>query len=168
MRAITSLVVGVALAVLLAACGGGDGGDDEASEPIVQLDASILPGSLAGLTVAAEDVGEQLADVRRSYVAAAGFYSLREGELLQGTIQVTQLNDEADASDERFQRAIVTQIGSAEPREFRMGTENVFLTSATKQIVAVFFEGDNVVVLSTREGFDRPRTLLREALELEL
>jgi len=160
-----AVAAAVALAVTLAACGGG--GDDETTA-IATLPDDTLPASILGLTVEAEDVSERIEGADRSYVEAAGLYSLREGERLQATLQVTRLNDEADTGDERFRLAIVNQIGSTEPKAFRMGEDTVYLTASKRQSVAVHFSERTFVVLSTLETYESSRSLLREVLELEL
>jgi hypothetical protein len=44
----------------------------------------------------------------------------------------------------------------------------VWLTTATKQTVAAWFVDETMYVLSIREDYPRPRTLVRAALELTL
>ena len=78
------------------------------------------------------------------------------------------LNDDADTNDERFRLAVVNQIGSTEPKAFRMGTETVYLTASKRQSVAVHFGERSFTVLSTLETYESSRSLLREVLELEL
>ena len=160
-----ALAAGLALAASLAGCGGGGDGDATA---IAALPEDTLPSELLGLTVEPEDVSERLEGADRSYVEAAGLYSLREGERLQATLQVTRLNDEADTDDERFRLAVVNQIGSTEPKAFRMGDRIVYLTASKRQSVAVFFGERSFGVLSTLETFEQSRALLREILELDL
>jgi hypothetical protein len=155
----------LALVVALAGCGGGD---DETAAAIATLPDDAVPSEILDLTVEAEDVEERLEGAERNYVDATGLYSLREGDRLQATLQVARLNDEADVDDERFRLSIVNQIGSTEPKAFRMGESTVYLTASKRQSVAVFFEERSFVVLSTLETYESSRALLREVLELDL
>lgn len=166
MRRTTSLVL--ALVFALAACGGDAEGDDEVG--IVQLGADVLPAKILDLEVHREDVEERIAGANRSYVESTGLYTLREGKKLQGTIQIAKFREDADVdtTSEGFQLAIVNQIGSTEPKAFRMGDDTVYLTASKRQALAVFFRPTSFVVLSTLETYDSGRTLLREVLELEL
>jgi hypothetical protein len=163
LRAMAVLVV--ALAPVLSSCGGGD--DDE-SIVIAQLDADELPRTILGLDVEQEDVAERLKATDRPYVEATGLYSLRDGDRLEGTIQLSRFKDDVDPDDEQFQLSIVNQIGSTQPRAFRMADEIVYLTASKRQSVAVFFEDRSFVVLSTLETFEHSRELLRSVLELDL
>jgi hypothetical protein len=155
----------LALVVALAGCGGGD---DETAAAIATLPDDAVPSEILDLAVEAEDVEERLEGAERNYVDATGLYSLREGDRLQATLQVARLNDEADVDDERFRLSIVNQIGSTEPKAFRMGESTVYLTASKRQSVAVFFEERSFVVLSTLETYESSRALLREVLELDL
>jgi hypothetical protein len=106
--------------------------------------------------------------VKRTYVRSTGLYSLREGKQLQATLQISQFNDKADLSDPTFRLAIVNQIGSTQPQPFRMGSHTVYLTTAKRQAVAVFFERRSFAVLSTLDTYEQGRALLRELLEMKL
>lgn len=165
MRRFASLAVVLALSASVGACGG-DGSQQAA--PIAQMGADVLPKTILDLTVKREDVHERIGGVKRPYVAATGLYSLREGKELQATLQVSEFNDKADVSDPTFRLAIVNQIGSTAPRAFRMGKHTVYLTSAKRQAVAVFFQKHSFAVLSTLDTYDQGRSLLRELLDLDL
>ncbi len=130
------------------------------------FDASIVPPQLAGLAVASETVGGAT-EVKNPFVEGIGLYSLRAGELLQGTLQVSRFTEDADSEKPRFRSSVVQQIGSTVPKAYRMGDRTVFLTAGKRQSIAVWFEGRYFFVLSTRDDFDRPRALLREALEIK-
>ena len=159
-----AVAISVAVVALLAACGGGG---DEATA-IAALPADTVPSEILGLTVESEDVTERVEGAERNYVEATGLYSLREGDRLQATLQIARLNDEAAVDDEAFRLTIVNQIGSTEPKAFRMGDETIYLTASKRQSVAVFFEERSFVVLSTLETYESSRSLLREVMELEL
>ena len=161
----------VASALLLAATlvGAACGNEPQqvAATEVDVFDASLVPTSLAGLAVAAEDVGGA-PDVKNPFVDGVGLYSLREGELLQGTLQLSRFTESADSETARFRQSVVRQIGSTTPKAYRMGDRTVYLTAGKRQTIAVWFEGRYFFVLSTREEFPRPRALIREALEITL
>ena len=141
------------------------------AEPVVgkdikRLDASFLPPEVHGLKIAAEDVSA-VNSSKKAFVDGVGLYSLRKDELLQATLQVSRFSKDADVEKAEFRRAVVQQIGNAIPRSYRMGGETVFLTSARRQVVAVWFKGRHLFVLSTREEFGAGRTLLRSLLEVQ-
>ena len=156
------------LAVLTAACGGGD--DTAAPTKIELLPNDLLPASMAGLRVEAEDIeGTVKGAKRQSYLDSAGLYSFRtEDDLLQATLQVSRFDDTARYQDRDFRQSVLLQIGSTVPRSFRMGDQTVYLSTGRRQNVVIWFKGKHLFVLSTREEFGRPRTLLREAINLEL
>jgi hypothetical protein len=156
--------LGVGAALLLGSACGGDGPKAAASE-VTALDASILPAELLGLRVAVEEIGGAK-NVKDPFVESVGLYSLREGELLQGTLQVSRFSADADSETSRFRQAVVQQIGSTVPKRYRMGGQTVYLTAGKRQSIAVWFRGRYFFVLSMREEFGRPRALLRSALEI--
>ena len=158
-----ALVLGGALA-LAPACGGEP--EKVGATKVEVFDASIVPAQLGGLTVSVEEVGGAT-QVKDPFVEAVGLYSLREAELLQGTLQVSRFAENADSEQARFRSSVVQQVGSTVPKAYRMGDRTVYLTAGKRQSIAVWFEGRYFFVLSMREEFERPRALLREALEIE-
>jgi hypothetical protein len=166
MRRPLPLVVALLLPLAVGGCGRGD--DTASTVPVAQMGADVLPKRILDLSVAREDVKKRIGGVKRTYVESTGLYSLREGKALQATLQVSRFNDKANVKDRAFRLAIVNQIGSTQPRAFRMGSHTVYLTSAKRQAVAVFFNEHSFAVLSTLDTFDQGRALLRELLELDL
>jgi len=160
---VTALVVSV-----LGACGepevsaqGTDG------KNIETLGTDLLPADLLGLKVQAEDISGTIASEQRTYVEATSLYSLRSDDLLQATLQVSRFNSDADADSPGFRRSLLNQIGGSRPRAVRLGDETIYLTSGTKQQLAVWFRGRHLLVLATREDYPRPKSLLRRALEVQ-
>lgn len=160
------------LVVMLSAgaCGGDTSASAEATATgdITQLPSDLLPSEILGLTVQREDMSETLQGARLSYVDEVGLYSLRRDDLLQATIQVSRFNDNADAESAKFRRALLSQVGGSVPKQVVIGDETVYLTTGTKQTIAVFFRGRTMVVIAIRDDFNQPRTLMREALDLEV
>lgn len=163
-RQVLATAAVVVCLVATAACG--RGGDDAAAAEVEDLGAEAVPAELAGLQVAPEDVS-QVQESKNAFVNGVGLYSLRAGELLQATLQISRFTDEAETHKVRFRQAVVGQIGSTTPQPFRMGDQDLYLTTGRRQNVAVWFKGKFLFVLATREEFDRPRGLLREALEID-
>ena len=163
------LPVVVALAVVLGGCGGGEDVVAEAGGAVEPLDDIVLPPDLVGLTVAEEKVDEALENFRPSYVAGAALYSFRtpdDKELVQATLQIARFRDEERNRSNSFRQSILTQFGSTRPRVTRMGETVVYRTTQTKQVVAIWFDDLDWYLLSIRDEFDRPRTLMRETLEV--
>lgn len=159
------------LTLALVACAGaascGDQGPVTGQAASVKaLPAELVPPGFGGLEVRPEDVSV-VEGTKRPFVDGVGLYSLRSNELLQATLQVSRFTEESEVDKPSFRTAVVGQIGSTTPREFRMGEDTVYLTTGRRQSVAVWFKERYLFVLSTREEFERPRSLLREALEIQ-
>lgn len=137
-----------------------------ASETVGTIPPGVVPSDLLGLQVTSEQVSSVM-ESKDAYVDSVALYGLRKGDLLQGTLQVSHFNEEAQADSARFRRAVIGKIGGAVPRRYRLGDDEVWFTSATKQLVAAWFKGDNFFILSTREDYATPRALVRKALEIE-
>ena len=161
-------VVAVVMAVGSVAACGSDDGLDQASGKIELIKSDRIPAEVMGLQVQSEDVSKTLSEVKRSWAEAVGLYSFRREELVQATLQINRFNDNANYDDAGFRRRILQQIGGTQPRQIQVGEEDVFVTQSTKQTLAIWFEGEHLFVLSIRQDFEKPRNLLRSALELEV
>lgn len=160
--------VGIAVLGLASACNAPDvSGQATPGTDITPVSNDLLPNELLGLEVTPEDISGTVASEQRSYVEATSLYSLRADELLQATLQVSRFNENADAKDAGFRRSLLSQIGGSRPRAVRVGKDEVYLTSGTKQQLAIWFRGEHLLILATREDFPRPKTLLRRALEVQ-
>ena len=131
------------------------------------LDLPNLPPDLLGLKLAREDVSDDLAKVPKAFIDTLSLYSLRHNDLVMATLQVSRFNAGADVKAQKFRQTVVNQIGSSAPRTERLGTDTVYLTTGTKQSIAVWFKDRYLFVLATRADYDEPRTLLRKALEIK-
>lgn len=159
-----SLALAVAAVTGVAACGN-DGPPPGQASGVQSLPAELVPAGLGGLEVRAEDTSV-VQGTKRPFVEAVGLYSLRSSDLLQATLQVSRFTKESEVTKPAFRTAVVGQIGSTAPRVFRMGDDTVYLTTGRRQSVAVWFKERYLFVLSTREEYERPRSLLRQALEI--
>jgi hypothetical protein len=160
------LAAGLA-AVTLAGCARSDASVAATPGKAVQaLEIPNLPADLLDLHVAKEDVSASLAKVPAAYIDALSLYSLRHNDLVQATLQVSRFTAGADVASDRFRQTVVNQIGSTAPHTVRLGADTVYLTTGTKQSIAVWFKGRYLFVLATRADYDQPRTLLRKALEI--
>ena len=163
-----SLGAVVAAVVALAGCARSDATvAPTPGKAVKTLEIANLPPDLLGLTIAPEDVAEDLGKVPSAFIDALSLYSLRKDDLVQATLQVSRFNDGADVEAEVFRQTVVNQIGSSAPRTVRLGGETVYLTTGTKQSIGVWFKGRHLFVLATRADYDEPRTLLRRALEIQ-
>jgi hypothetical protein len=158
----------VCAALALAGCARSDASvAPTPGKAVKTLDLPNLPPDLLGLKLAKEDVSEDLAKVPKAFIDSLALYSLRHDELVMATLQVSRFNDGADVKAPKFRQTVVNQIGSSAPRTVRLGGDTVYLTTGTKQSIAVWFKDRDLFVLATRADYDEPRTLLRQALEIK-
>lgn len=157
------------LAVSATACGAPSGLEDATpAASIRQLGESVVPSEMLGMKVEREDMAETIKGVERSYVDSVGLYSVRrKDDVLQATLQVSRFNDNARYETSRFRRSLLLQIGGSRPSPLTVGDDKVWATTGTKQQLFVWFRGRHLMVLAVRSDFAQPRTLLREALEIE-
>ena len=160
--------------VALAGCGRSDAAvDPVAGKEVKVLEMDSLPTEILGLAVQKEDVAGSVAKVSSTFIDGLGLWSLRTassesgGDLVQATLQISRFSEGARVDESEFRQSVVNQIGSARPRTFRLGQRTVYLTTGTKQSIAVWFKGRHLFVLASRSDYDQPRTLLRETLEIE-
>ena len=165
MKLVASLLVAALVVASASACSGEDEADALTTDDVEELDADFVPATMLGLAVEPEKT-EGLDDVGRSYIGATQLYSLRDGDQLAATLQVGRFNDGVKWASRAFQRRVLNQIGASNPRIATLGEERVYLTTGVKQRLAVWFKDHHLFVLGIREEFARPRTLLREALEV--
>jgi hypothetical protein len=164
-RAAVVLVV----ALLLGACGKGDPSVERAeARTIAALDADGVPGTLRGLSVEREDVEDTFETADRPYIDGLVLFSLRDGERLMATLQIARFADDAKWRTNRFRTSLLATIGGGKPRQLRMGEQEVYVTAGDRQGLAVWFKDQHMFVLSTREDYEFPRGLMRDAIELEV
>lgn len=165
-RLARGLVLPMLLVALVAggcnsASAGGRRGED-----VKALEDPAPPSTLGGLEVVPEDIAEQIATVDDQYLEAIALYSIRDGQKAVATLQIVQFNDDARLDDEEFRDGFVTNLGGQRGVPIRVGDQPVQVTQGNLQRISVWFRGDLAFVLNTREDFERPRTLLREAVEI--
>jgi hypothetical protein len=151
--------------LLAAGCSSDDGEGAITTDDVQVLDATFVPDSLLGYVVEAESTAG-IDGVSRSYVDAVRLYSVRDGDQLIATLQVGKFSDGVKWATRSFQRSVLNQIGASSPEPARMGDDTIYLTTGVKQRLAVWFKAGYLFVLGTRDEFTRPRTLLREAVEV--
>lgn len=166
-----------ALAAVLALTGCGDPSIAEEgtpSEKVEPLELTSLPPTILDLAVKPEDSKETLTRTKdRTYFDKVSLYSLRQvagpqKDLVQATLQVGLFNKDARPDDPDFRAAILTQLGGSTPQRLQLGEDEVHITKGQQQSVAVWFRGDYVFILSTRQDFDRPRALVRAMLQVQV
>lgn len=160
-RAAAIVLVGAALA----GCGGGriDGTPGQAVKP---LQSPAPPDQILDLRTQSEDVKKLVSTLSDLYVSEIAIYSLRRDDVVQATLQISRFNSKARPGKPAFRRAMVAQIGGSEGTPTMLGKETVFITQGTQKQVAVWFRGRTVFILTTRDDYDMPRALLREALRV--
>jgi hypothetical protein len=162
----TAALAAVALMAVATGCTDVKAAERKAGTAKVNPVASnAVPSQLFGLTVSPESV-KDLSTSHGAYVDEAALFSLRQGELLEGTLQLTRFNASAEPQKSAFQQRIVAKLGGAVARQVRMGGQTVYFTTAAKQTLAIWFRDRMMFVLSAREDFPYPRSLVRAALEI--
>jgi hypothetical protein len=157
----------VAVAPLLAACGDENADVKAADARKVAVIEPAVPKSLRGLTVQTEDISTSLEGVKRPYFDGISFASLREGEKLQATLQIGRFAEGTRYRSGAFRSSLLATIGGGSAKQLRMGDDRVYLTSGDRQSIAVWFRDRYVFILSSREDYEFPRSLLREALAVK-
>lgn len=164
-------VVAIVPALALGACGDDGAGASSATpkSQIRTLRPDLLTGDILGLTIGPESMGEALAKADRSFADAVGLYGFRDPDnVLQATLQVTRLNQNAEHESEEFRRRLVSDLGGSIPKPIKVGADTVYVARRTEQLRAVWFRDRYVFVLSSRDTFRFPFALLREAMVIKL
>lgn len=135
--------------------------------PKPQAAEADLPDQILGLGVVQEDVSKDLREVRSAtYISSVALFSLREGDLLQASLQIASLNDLAKPNSEKFRKQVVGLMGGSALEELTIGEAKVYMTSGKQQIVYAWFKGQGFNVLTVRRAYPFRRTLLRKLLAL--
>lgn len=158
----------VVVAAVAGACGNGSEVRGVQGSAIEAIPPDALPGQIADLTVRVEDMSKQLALAKDTYVESAGVFSLRKGELVQATLQVTRFTEDFDYRDEVARTSLANRMGGSRADVLRLSGDTVYLTEGQRQRLALWFRGAYLYILSTRRDYATPRTLLRSALEVEV
>lgn len=155
-----------ACALLGGACAGGEAVGEETVTTAARVQ---MPSKVLGLDVVTEDITGQLEEIRASYFDAVGLYSFRRDDnLLRATLQVGRFGPLADPDDPEFRAQVIGNLGATVPEEIRVGDETVFLTAGNEQNIFAWLEDDALLVLSIRNDYPFPRTLLRRLAEADL
>jgi hypothetical protein len=173
LRRLGGVVLAGLAALGAAACGAPSiAHEGTAAKSVKPLALPALPPSLLGLSLKAEENKDVLDRPERTYFDRVSLYSLRapsgpQKDLVQATLQISHFNSSARWRNEKFRSAIVTQLGGSTAQLLRLGHDDVFLTKGQQQTVTVWFRGPHLFILSVRQDFDRPRALLRSALQVQ-
>jgi outer membrane PBP1 activator LpoA protein len=155
----------LALAATLTGCGGSSP-TGVAGAAVQPIEASKLPSTVLDLEVHQEDVKNTVAQAKNTYLEAASIFSLRRGNLVMATLQVSRLSDKFKATKTRQKAALADKIGGARSQPFRLGPDTVYLTKGIRQRISVWFRDKYLFVLSSRDDYDQQRGLLRQVLEI--
>lgn len=137
------------------------------AQPPTSIRADLLPPQLGGLTVNAEDIAKlEKKAGPDSYLGSTRLWALRDGPKLRATLEVGRFVADSEPGDLKFQQRIVAQIGGSSWRVRRLGAKDVYVTSANKQALYIWFADASLLVLSTAADYPAPRALLRQALEV--
>ena len=152
--------------LLLLACGA-------AATPVAAVaapDWGAVPAQLLGYPLQREDIAKALVDNQRTtYFDQVRLYSLRRNDgYLQATLEIGHFRTGSDYGQSYFQQDLVTQVGASEPIPTEMGGRLVYISSEKGLTIASWFGGRYLYILSVRNTFDQPKTLVRAATALRL
>jgi hypothetical protein len=153
--------------LLLSACGSNRPVGGKASQ-VKLLPASLLPATLAGLAVHAEDVQASLKTSSRTYADGIALFSLRKDGLIQATMQVTHLRTDARLGDSGFERGVAQLVGSGSGTPIRVGERQVYGSTANTGSQNVWFAGRYLFVLTIRKTYVKPREVIEAATAVSL
>lgn len=159
----TALAV-LALAASACAAGSSAGPPPRQIAPL----ALEMPATIQDLVVVRENVDDQLEGVRPNYAQGVALHSLRDGDLLQATLQVVRLRATADPASPSFRDTILNQVGGTEPTVIAVSDTEVWLSAGTQQRIASWISGRDMFVLAIRDEYPRWRGLIRRAVEMQL
>jgi hypothetical protein len=125
-----------------------------------------VPSQLNGLNVTAEKVAPPSRGGKQ-YLDQISLYSLRRPDRqLEGTLQIGRFRSGAPVGSLTFQRKIAGQIGISVPLEQRVQDDTLFVTTARRLSVVAWFRGRSLFILSIRDDYMSPKSLIRAALEI--
>jgi hypothetical protein len=128
---------------------------------------SPMPPSVLGLTISPEDVTDPIKHFRPTYVDAVSVVGLRTPDsTLQATLQVSHFVPKSNPSDRNFQHTLLAGIGGSEPQAMRLGSLDVYKTTATDQQLYVWFRKRVFYILAARNDFPQQRRLLRDVVDM--
>jgi hypothetical protein len=164
--AVSPLMVGT-LGLAAVSCGTASA-SGTAGRQLADIDTSVVPSTLNGLPVTHEDIRSTLVKAANTYLSAAALFSVRRQNVVQATLQISRFNSVAKPASLKFREAVLNLLSSGSPAPVTLGTDTVYLTTGNKQRVFVWFKGVYLLVLSVRDDYEQPRTLLRDALAVNL
>lgn len=166
MRVKAHIIVLIFVMLATSACAGTK--QQASATPKEKAAALELPSQILGLLVRQEDISKEIGAVRSAtYFSSVALYTLREGELMQASLQVARFNNLAKPASERFRRQVIGLMGTGSPEELRIGDRKVYLSAGKQQVVYAWFEGNGFYVLTERRAYPFRRGLLRKLLTLQ-
>ncbi len=129
---------------------------------------TAVPSNLRGLRVSEEKVGPPSNKSGKQYLVEVALYSLRRPDRqLEGTLQIGRFRKGAPIDAMAFRRKIAGQVGTTVPVEHRVGDTTLFVSRAKRLNIVSWFTGVHMFVLSMREEYASPKSLIRDALRIE-
>ncbi|MHB1923354.1 MAG: hypothetical protein ACYCSJ_01535 [Acidimicrobiales bacterium] len=134
---------------------------------IGDIPASALPATLNGLRVQPESDKAAVSHADGSYARAVGFYSLRQSQLVEATLEVIELVP-STPNTAGFRLSLVNQVTGGIPSEVRLSGHSVYLASGIGSATSTWFDGRVLFILTTRSQYSTPRALLEATLGVHL
>ena len=150
-------LVPAAVAVVLIGTGGAVTASLRSDPEVRQaraLPTQVAPASLGNVRFVRERRAEK-AFGNGTLAPQGQVFSIRQGDLVQGSLQVAALDPALDVRDPKVRDQVLSGLGSGRFTATRIGTERVFRLSSAEQVLLLSFarDGRGYTLLSARTAF---------------
>ena len=130
------------------------------------LPARIAPGTLNGLRFVPEPQAQQAFQRPSSLALDGRVFSLHQGSLVQGSLQVAGFVPEIDVRSRRVRAQVLEGLGSGRFRPTRIGQERVYRIKEKEQTLLLAFarDGRSYSLMVTRAAFAEPEQVFAALL----
>lgn len=168
-RFLRAVAAAVALTLALTACGGGDG-DDEVVIP-EEVSPELIPPSLAGgaLSLSVDQTaGKAFGELPDNALVADGkLYSIREGDRLIATLQLSTLLPEVDLTDPDRYQEIADKLLPGVKTELSVADTPVLEFANEDKFVYIWFGRQMFEVLQIKGTNEKPEDILAEIIAFQ-
>ena len=158
---VVALVVGLAGAVFVT-------WPREATRPRPPaLGGQLVPPEIGGIRIQREQSAEEEFGAADEPVAIDGrVYSLREGDVVQGSLQIVQLDAKFDTRSPEVRDQVLSGLGDGRFRPARVGDEQVFRLAQAEQTLLLSFApgGHTYVLMAVRPEYADAERLFASVL----
>lgn len=132
------------------------------------LPERVVPESIGDIRFVREEDAESAfhEDAERPLATEGLVYSLREGDVVQGSLQVARLDPRFDTRSPRIRDQILSGLGNGRLRPARIGEERVFRLEQAEQTLLLSFapNGQVYYLMAARRDFTEAERVFTSAL----